>query len=174
MQLPLTVIASQPGDAPQGTSRAVQGDQVSIGRGAGCDWILPDPLNHLSKRHCIVATSAAGFVITDTSTNGVFVNENSEPIGNVKSVALHDGDRMMLGDYVLEARIAESVADLNRAVAISEDDDDPFGIGDLIAHRTPLPPVPSEVSQPSTPSFSPFGSEPDELSHNPIIPEDVA
>jgi type VI secretion system protein len=137
MQLTLTVIASQPGNAPQGTSRAVQGDQISIGRGAGCDWILPDPLSHLSKRHCVIAKGAAGCVVTDTSTNGVFVNEGSEPIGNGRSIALHDGDRMVLGDYVLEARIAEDVADANRAVVTNQDDDDPFGIGDLIANRAP-------------------------------------
>src|SRR5258707_14249181 len=108
MKLTLTVIASQPGNAPCGASRAVERDPLTIGRGAGCDWILPDPLNHLSKRHCLIvaAASEAGFVVTDTSTNGVFINEASEPLGNGKSAALQDGDRIALGDYLLEARIA--------------------------------------------------------------------
>jgi type VI secretion system protein len=176
MKLTLTVLASQPGNAPRGTSRTVQGGTISIGRGAGCDWILPDPLSHLSKRHCIIAASATGFVVTDTSTNGVFINEAEEALGNGTSAALGDGDRLTLGDYVLKARIAASEPQAQRAPLLNEDDD-PFGIGDLIAKRPPepapeLPPLPPQQDDAF---LSPFAAPlAGEQLPGAIIPEDVA
>jgi predicted component of type VI protein secretion system len=183
MKLSLTVIASQSANAPCGTSRTIEGDQIIIGRGAGCDWILPDPLNHLSKRHCAIAATATGYVITDTSTNGVFVNDAGDALGNGATVVVHDGDRLTLGDYVLEARIVENQPEAQRAMA-AEDDDDPFGIGDIMVQRAPL----SSSAAPSarTPGFAPFGAEPppepatpfasgaSDFSRSGLIPEDIS
>jgi type VI secretion system FHA domain protein len=176
MKLTLTVIASQPGNAPCGASRAVERDQLTIGRGAGCDWILPDPLNHLSKRHCLIvaAASEAGFVVTDTSTNGVFINEASEPLGNGKSAALQDGDRIALGDYVLEARIAAAEQSSRRSLPANEEDD-PFGIADLLVGRTPQ--APAAVSPPASvdaPFPPPRPADRLEADRNPVIPDDLA
>ena len=157
MKLTLTVIASQSANAPRGTSRIVETDQLIIGRGAGCDWILPDPLNHLSKRHCVIAAKANGYVITDTSTNGVFLNDAGEALGNGGNVAIHDGDRIAIGDYVLEARIAESQPEAPRAVP-AENEDDPFGIADIMLQR----PSPISPSSPPArdPGYAPFAADP--------------
>jgi predicted component of type VI protein secretion system len=156
MKLTLTLIASQSANAPRGTSRTIETDQIVIGRGAGCDWILPDPLNHLSKRHCVIAAKATGYVVTDTSTNGVFLNDAGEALGNGGTVAVHDGDRIAIGDYVLEARIAESQPEAQRG-APTENDDDPFGIADIMLQR------PSPVSPPSPPAkepgYAPFAAD---------------
>ena len=176
MKLTLTIVASQSGNAPRGTSRTVEGDQLLIGRGAGCDWILPDPLNHLSKRHCAIASEGAGFVITDTSTNGVFINDTGEPLGNGKTAALHDGDRLTLGDYVLEARIAAPEQPARRSAPQNEDDD-PFGIADLLVNRAP-PPAPPPISPPAPRNDSPFAPLPSgglgDSDRSPLIPEDVS
>jgi predicted component of type VI protein secretion system len=157
MKLTLTVIASQSANGPRGASRALETDQIVIGRGAGSDWILPDPLNHLSKRHCIIAANATGYVVTDTSTNGVFVNDAGDALGNGATVAIHDGDRLTLGDYVLEARIVEGQPEAQRAVAV-EDDDDPFGIGDIMLQR-PSPASPAPPPE-TAPGYAPFAGEP--------------
>src|SRR4051812_16694031 len=45
---------------------------LTIGRDAGCGLVLDSP--EVSRRHARVARDAAGFHITDESTNGVFVN----------------------------------------------------------------------------------------------------
>jgi type VI secretion system protein len=174
MKLTLTVVASQPGNAPRGAKRALEGDQITIGRGAGCDWILPDPLNHLSKRHCIVAARGANFAVTDTSTNGVFLNEGGEPLGNGKSAALQDGDRLTLGDYVLEARIAAAEETEQRSAPTNEDDD-PFGIADLMVNR-PTPPVaaPLPLAHEESPFASSSQPEFGDASGKPVIPEDIA
>jgi type VI secretion system protein len=172
MKLILTVVASQPGGAPPGTARAFERAEAVIGRGAGCDWILPDPANHLSKRHCVVGIAGGRATVTDTSTNGVFVNDAPQPLGNGATAALADGDRLTLGDYVLEARIA-AVAESRRDVAI--DETDPFGIAEFQVKPPPPPPPPPplETPAPPEPSFPPFQMAPIAAgTGGPLIPED--
>jgi pSer/pThr/pTyr-binding forkhead associated (FHA) protein len=72
--------------------RIIGNEALAIGRGDDCDWVLPDPERTLSKRHCEVAFQGAVFVLRDTSTNGVFVNDSMEPVGRGKTVVLKHGD----------------------------------------------------------------------------------
>lgn len=78
---------------------------LTLGRGAENDWVLPDPDRMVSKLHCRVDSSDAGFVITDQSTNGVFVNDSPQPIGRGRSRVLADGDIVSLG----QIRIAVAI-----------------------------------------------------------------
>ena len=45
-----------------------------IGRAPECDWVIPDQTRHISGRHAIISYEAGQFYITDTSTNGVYLN----------------------------------------------------------------------------------------------------
>jgi FHA domain-containing protein len=45
---------------------------VVIGRDAGCDVVVPNA--EVSRRHAEIVPAQAGYVLTDLSTNGVFVN----------------------------------------------------------------------------------------------------
>ena len=72
-----------------------------VGRGGQCDMVLPDPSNLVSRRHFEVAYREGRFEAVDLSSNGLFVNGAAEPIGNGRSVALSEGDRLGVGDYVL-------------------------------------------------------------------------
>src|SRR3978361_770786 len=47
---------------------------LSVGRGPGNDWVLPDPDRHLSKTHCVISIENGRTVLTDLSTNGVYIN----------------------------------------------------------------------------------------------------
>ena len=136
-RLSLTVIASGPGGAAPKTTRVFDAQDAVIGRGAGCDWILPDPANHLSKRHCIISFSDAGCVVTDTSTNGVYLNDAAEPLGSGNRAPLQDGDRLGIGEYVIEARLVP-LARAAEAQA-SGDDADPFGVAEYRADHNRLP-----------------------------------
>jgi hypothetical protein len=64
---------------------------VVIGRDAGCDVVVPHP--DVSRRHAEIVPAQAGYVLTDLSTNGVFVNGD-----RVKySALLGRGDVIRLG-----------------------------------------------------------------------------
>jgi pSer/pThr/pTyr-binding forkhead associated (FHA) protein len=66
-----------------------------IGRDAGCDVVVPNA--DVSRRHAEIVPAQAGYVLTDLSTNGVFVNGD-----RVKySVLLGRGDVIRLGSEEL-------------------------------------------------------------------------
>jgi type VI secretion system protein ImpI/type VI secretion system protein len=56
----------------------------------------------------VLAFRAGGWQIADLSTNGTFLNRDSEPIGRGEPRPLRDGDRLRFGPYELEARLAEA------------------------------------------------------------------
>jgi hypothetical protein len=64
---------------------------IIIGRDAGCDVVVPHA--EVSRRHAEIVPAQAGYVLTDLSTNGVFVNGD-----RVKySALLGRGDVIRLG-----------------------------------------------------------------------------
>jgi type VI secretion system FHA domain protein len=87
--------------------REVTGGEFSIGRGPDNDWILADPERHLSKRHCQLAFRSGGWLLTDSSSNGTFVNHDARPVGPGAPRPLRDGDRIRLGQYELEVSVVE-------------------------------------------------------------------
>ena len=105
MTLTLKMLRCPDTVAPE--TRVLQGGEFSIGRGSENDWVLPDPERFLSKRHCMLAYRSGGWQIADLSTNGTFLNGEAEPIGHGQPRDLRDGDRLRLGAYEIELRIAE-------------------------------------------------------------------
>ena len=55
-----------------GKEYAVPGTGLVIGRDAGCDVVVPR--NEVSRRHAELAPTEDGYVVRDTSSNGVYVN----------------------------------------------------------------------------------------------------
>jgi len=82
-------------------TRTLRNGTLSIGRAPGNDWVLPDPDRHLSKTHCLIVAAGGRYMLTDTSTNGVFVNGASERVPRNGQVELTDGDEVCLGDYTI-------------------------------------------------------------------------
>jgi predicted component of type VI protein secretion system len=71
----------------------------SIGRALDNDWVLPDALRYLSGHHARIHFRQGAWYLEDISSNGVFVNEATMPLGRRAPCALHDGDLLRLGDY---------------------------------------------------------------------------
>jgi type VI secretion system protein ImpI/type VI secretion system protein len=90
--------------------RQVHSGELTVGRGAECDWALPDPMKSLSRKHCRLVCSASAWQVQDLSTNGTFVNAVPEPIGPDLVQVLRDGDRLRLGDYEIEVRFVEQTS----------------------------------------------------------------
>lgn len=83
---------------------AMTGDRLTIGRGMENDLVLPDPDRTLSKRHCIVEHSGAGFTVTDTSTNGTFLNYAQDRLDTVPTPVSH-GDVILVGHFEIIVEI---------------------------------------------------------------------
>jgi type VI secretion system protein len=99
MPLRLTILSSQ--RTPLGSRGSVVFGVAggTIGRGPDNDWVLPDPLRYLSAHHARVQFRHGAYYLFDTSTNGVFVNEGTVPLGRRNDYPLRSGDRLRLGDY---------------------------------------------------------------------------
>lgn len=90
--------------------RTLANGKLSLGRSSDNDWPLNDAERTLSKRHCEISQSGNGWVVRDTSTNGIFLNNAPAPVGYGKEAPLSDGDSLRLGHYVFEVYIAKSTA----------------------------------------------------------------
>ncbi|MDJ0711059.1 MAG: type VI secretion system-associated FHA domain protein TagH [Woeseiaceae bacterium] len=80
-------------------------DGGSIGRSLQNDWILPDPDRYISGRHATIDYKGGMYYLLDTSSNGVYMNGEVEPIGKGNPRRLFDGDRMRMGDFEFEVSI---------------------------------------------------------------------
>ncbi|MGH7043245.1 MAG: type VI secretion system-associated FHA domain protein TagH [Acetobacteraceae bacterium] len=113
MPLTLTIVGGRGAGAR--ATRSLRLGTLSIGRAAGNDWILPDPERHLSKTHCMITAADGRYLLTDVSTNGVFVNGATTRVPRDGQVELTDGDEIRFGEYVLT--VAEAAAPSDRPLA---------------------------------------------------------
>ena len=78
----------------------------SIGRSQNNDWVLADPQKYLSGQHARIEYRDDGYILTDTSTNGVFYNRSTQAMGKGGSINLKDGDVLRMGIYEINVSIA--------------------------------------------------------------------
>lgn len=141
MTLTLSVLRCP--DAAPPETRRLTGGEFRIGRAPDNDWVLSDPDRVLSKRHCVIAWRGGAWQIADTSTNGTFINNDAAPLGAGAVHVLTDGDRLRLGAYEIEARIAAETG--FTAAPARSGYNDPFG-DDPFATPAATPPSAPEDS----------------------------
>lgn len=117
MKLRLTLLRCPPEQGAD-KSRELAAGRLTIGRGPDNDWVLHDQERVLSKNHCLVEFKGGVYLVIDSSTNGVFLNDGGDPIGRGNTAILHDGDRLRLGDFLIGVRFVEDAA--------ADDKADPF------------------------------------------------
>jgi type VI secretion system protein ImpI len=90
---------------------------IDIGRDQHLDWTLPDPSRTISGKHCEIRFKDGGYVLTDVSTNGTFLNGGDRRLQAPHR--LHDGDKLEIGHYIVRVAIdgAESGRGEGRSTA---------------------------------------------------------
>jgi len=83
----------------------------SIGRSLDSDWILQDGERYVSSRHASIDFRSGSYYIIDTSSNGVYINDDANPVGKARPQRLFDGDRLRIGAYEMVAHITESASE---------------------------------------------------------------
>lgn len=81
-----------------------------IGRGADCDWVIPDRNRHVSHHHITISYRDGSFYLTDTSSNGVLSGESRERLPKGQAVRIEHGSLYVLGDFELRARLMRDPA----------------------------------------------------------------
>src|SRR5216683_321607 len=195
MSLVLTVISYRRQPMAQPLSQRFESPNITVGRSPENDWTLPDPDQLISKKHCAIRLQGGRYSVTDTSTNGVFVNDSPAPLGNGQSMPLTDGDKLLLGQYEILVRL-EGVSPAYAAPAYAAapplaqaplpvgPGDDPFGLDGFDfaqgSSPSPLAPIAAQPSGASgfPASGNPFAASPGEMqgfaappAGAPVIPE---
>ncbi|HVA11638.1 MAG TPA: type VI secretion system-associated FHA domain protein TagH [Stellaceae bacterium] len=143
MQLKLRIAGKTSAELGTAVEHVFDETGGTVGRAAANDWVLPDPRRVLSSRHAIITFGAGSFTITDTSTNGVFVGDETEPLGRGNARLLRHGDRLVMGDWRIDIALEET-----------------------LAPRSPAPPMaparaatPGSLGAPSEPLAAPEGGQ---------------
>ena len=76
MELDLQIIKDPYRNLSKQLIRVFSDEGGTVGRAADSYWLLPDPKNYLSGRHCMIEQRGDGYWLTDTSRNGVFLNKS--------------------------------------------------------------------------------------------------
>jgi len=107
MTLRLRVVSDQRRSLGDRSSIVFTADGGTIGRSADNDWVLPDPLRYVSAHHARVIFRGGRFYLQDVSTNGVYVNDDTEPLAKRGSAGyrLANGDVLRMGDYHILAAL---------------------------------------------------------------------
>ncbi len=181
MPLVLTLHKARAPADQQRESRTLEQGRLTIGRGPGNGWVLQDPAQHLSKTHCVVSATAAGFSLTDCSSNGVFLNGSKKRMERDAVVPVADGDEFVIGDYLV--RVTEVASLTSRAVAAGAaaaprgaapaiDRDDPFGLDEFLAAPAPAPPPPAAPPRAAARQADPFADPRQSERHDPFGEDD--
>src|ERR1700674_552424 len=122
--LRLRIVSDQRRSLAERSSATFSVEGGTIGRSADNDWVLPDPARYVSAHHARVQFREGHFYLQDVSTNGVYVNDDMEPLAKRGSSGyrLADGDMLRMGEYhivaALEALEARQAQDAAAAAAV--------------------------------------------------------
>src|ERR1700704_3164690 len=105
--LRLRIVSDQRRSLAERSSATFSVEGGTIGRSADNDWVLPDPSRYVSSPHARVQFREGHFYLQDVSTNGVYVNDDMEPLAKRGSSGyrLSDGDVLRMGDYHIVAAL---------------------------------------------------------------------
>ncbi|MCC6135946.1 MAG: type VI secretion system-associated FHA domain protein TagH [Candidatus Contendobacter sp.] len=169
MSLKLTITSYQRLSPGQETTKILDRGSISIGRAAQNDWILQDPERILSSKHCTVHHQDGGYFLTDTSTNGVYLNDADQRIGRNQKARLKDGDRFVLGEYEIGVILQPGADELEESPSDGPITDIvPFP--GLMAGDSIIPGEPAGIASGDRdkPSFSDLLTDDQEASHLPL------
>lgn len=111
MSLIFKVVAHKGYPQKESLAFTLEQHQATIGRGENNSWILPDPDCYVSAHHATIEYREPHYYITDTSSNGVFINNSTTPLGKGNTAQLTNGDRLGIGDYTIAVELSVENAD---------------------------------------------------------------
>jgi len=110
--LKLRVVSDQRRSLAERSTAVFSIEGGTIGRSADNDWVLPDPLRYVSAHHARVQFREGHYYLQDVSTNGVYVNNDMEPLAKRGSSGyrLANGDVLRMGQYHIVAALEHAPA----------------------------------------------------------------
>jgi predicted component of type VI protein secretion system len=107
MPLKLEIISEHRDIVGDDAVREFRSEGGTIGRSLNNDWILPDPDKFISGKHATIDSKGGIYYLADISTNGVYVNDERDPVGKGNPRRLFNGDHLHMGDFEILVSIDE-------------------------------------------------------------------
>jgi len=103
----------------------------TVGRDPNCRVTLSDHNKYISGNHSLVTFYGGTYYLSDTSTNGSFINDHK--ILKNQPVALHQDDLILMGRYEFSVSLENMVKNIDISVDIdpSSNNDDPLSCLDV-------------------------------------------
>ncbi len=101
MPLSIRIISSPDGEPITQWNQVFPETGGEIGRAFGCVMQLSDRQREVSGSHAMVRKTSGGYQIEDRSSNGLYINGSSCPLGKGNIALLNDGDVLDIGCYRL-------------------------------------------------------------------------
>jgi type VI secretion system protein len=166
MPLILRVISYRDQPPPVPLSKTF--DQVGgvVGRGQGCDLVIPDPDQYISRKQAQISYVDGDYYVSDIGTHNP-TSVNGQALGQSQQMRLADGDVLVMGEYRIEvAKIAEPIlnGDLADSPVTPAFDESPSADSSMEA-LIPSAPLPA------IDEFEPFGLQASQQIRQ-LIPED--
>ncbi len=98
-------VAGEPPSHPLQASFDPQGG--TIGRREDNDWVLPDPQRFISGRHALISCIDGRYLVTDVSSNGIYLNHAESPLGSAGQARLQQGDTLTIGEYEISVTLQQ-------------------------------------------------------------------
>jgi len=136
MLLTLRILTYRNAPVPAAPAVRFDGAGGAIGRSPDNTLALDDPSKYISRVHARVLAQGGAFVLEDLGSNPSIVNDR--PLGKGNQIALGHGDRLVIGDYLLQAVLME--APLQPALAPA-----PANDATLPLFEPPPPPAPVQL-----------------------------
>lgn len=99
MALRLSIISEQSTALGAAGTMIVDKAGARIGRAGDNEWVLPDPNRYISAHHARITFKNGTYMVEDTSTNGLYLNDELEPVGRLGPQPLRAGDTLRMGPY---------------------------------------------------------------------------
>lgn len=81
-----------------------------IGRGAGCDWVIPDASRLLSSHHALISYRDGQYFLTDISRNGIRLIGTDTPLHKGQAHLIVEGEVFLLGSLSIRASLVVQAA----------------------------------------------------------------
>lgn len=137
MLLNLRILTYRDQPVPPAPAGSFGGGGGSIGRSPDNALVLDDPSKYISRVHARIALRDGAFYLEDVGSNPSIVNDR--PLGKGREIAIAHGDRIVIGDYQLQAALEEG------AMATPSVPPSPRNDPDLPLFVPPPPPAPVQL-----------------------------
>ncbi|MBL4866279.1 MAG: type VI secretion system-associated FHA domain protein TagH [Pseudomonadales bacterium] len=102
MSLELIIIRQPRGALEVEARKTFESEGGTIGRADSNSWQLPDEDRYVSSFHAQIVCDDESYYLVDVSTNGVYINDAEEPLGEGNKSIIKHGDILVIGDYEIK------------------------------------------------------------------------